>query len=171
MPRAKGKGGKRGGRRGGMSSEGRELEFKEVGQVYAQVTRILGNRRIEAYCFDGKQRLCHIRGQMQRKVWISVGDVVLVSLREYEEDKADVIKKYNADEVIQLKKYKELPERLQTEEVGQKKDVNIRFGVGDKVSDDSDAGDFDDEEKEDDDEDSQDDLPPPQNRVYTLDDL
>ena len=35
----------------------RELEFKEDGQEYAQIMRMLGNGRCEAYCFDGKTRL------------------------------------------------------------------------------------------------------------------
>ena len=35
---------------------------------YGKVTRMLGNGRLEAYCFDGKTRLCHIRGKMRKKV-------------------------------------------------------------------------------------------------------
>lgn len=35
---------------------------------YAQVLRMLGNGRLEAYCMDGVKRLCHIRGKMRKKV-------------------------------------------------------------------------------------------------------
>ena len=35
---------------------------------YAQVVRMLGNGRLEANCFDGRKRLCHIRGKMRKKV-------------------------------------------------------------------------------------------------------
>ena len=35
---------------------------------YAQVTRMLGNGRLEAMCFDGSKRLCHIRGKLRKKV-------------------------------------------------------------------------------------------------------
>lgn len=35
---------------------------------YAKVLRMLGNGRLEAYCFDGKNRQCHIRGKMRKKV-------------------------------------------------------------------------------------------------------
>lgn len=38
---------------------------------YAQVTRMLGNGRIEAICFDGKTRLAHIRGKMRKRVWVN----------------------------------------------------------------------------------------------------
>ena len=40
--------------------EKRELIFKEDGQEYAQVLRMLGNGRLEAQCIDGVKRLCHI---------------------------------------------------------------------------------------------------------------
>jgi initiation factor 1A len=29
---------------------------------------MLGNGRLEAYCFDGSNRLCHIRGKLRKKV-------------------------------------------------------------------------------------------------------
>lgn len=35
---------------------------------YAQVTKMLGNGRLEATCFDGVKRLCHIRGKLRKKV-------------------------------------------------------------------------------------------------------
>jgi hypothetical protein len=38
---------------------------------YGQVIRMLGNGRLEAQCFDGKKRLCHIRGKMRKKVWVN----------------------------------------------------------------------------------------------------
>ncbi len=68
-----GKGGKNR-RRGKNENENdkRELIFKEDGQEYAQVIKMLGNGRLEAYCFDGIQRLCHIRGKLRKKVCIHV---------------------------------------------------------------------------------------------------
>lgn len=43
--------------------------FKEDGQEYAQVVKMLGNGRLEANCFDGTSRLCHIRGKLRKKVY------------------------------------------------------------------------------------------------------
>ncbi len=45
--------------------------YKEDGQEYAQVIRMLGNGRLESQCIDGKKRLCHIRGKMRKKVWVA----------------------------------------------------------------------------------------------------
>ncbi|CAH1448765.1 unnamed protein product [Lactuca virosa] len=91
MPKNKGKGGKN--RKRGKNEaddEKRELVFKEDGQEYSQVLRMLGNGRCEAMCIDGTKRLCHIRGKMHKKVWIAAGDIILVGLRDYQDDKADV---------------------------------------------------------------------------------
>lgn len=77
---------------------------------YAQVTKMLGNGRLEAMCFDGVKRLCHIRGKLRKKVWINQGDIILIGLRDYQDAKADVILKYSADEARNLKTYGEFPE-------------------------------------------------------------
>ncbi|KAG0222477.1 hypothetical protein B0O80DRAFT_465528 [Mortierella sp. GBAus27b] len=117
MPKNKGKGGKNR-RRGKNENEGekRELVFKEDGQEYAQVTKMLGNGRVEAQCFDGEKRLAHIRGKMRKKVWINQGDIILISLRDFQDDKADVILKYNTEEARNLKAYGELPESAKINE-------------------------------------------------------
>ncbi|KAL7227734.1 hypothetical protein ACSBR1_022583 [Camellia fascicularis] len=96
--------------------EKRELVFKEDGQEYAQVQRMLGNGRCEAMCIDGTKRLCHTRGKMHKKVWITAGDIILVGLRDYQDDKADVILKYMPDEARLLKAYGELPENTRLNE-------------------------------------------------------
>lgn len=108
------------------SNEKRELTFKEDGQEYAQVLKMLGNGRLEAMvrpslrpnfspatdskkiltsdpqCFDGVKRLGLIRGKLRKKIWINNGDIILVSLREYQDEKGDVILKYSADEARSL---------------------------------------------------------------------
>merc|ERR1712037_610925 len=62
------------------------------------MNKMLGNGRLEAMCFDGLKRLCHIRGKLRKKVWINQSDIVLIGLRDYQDAKADVILKYSADE-------------------------------------------------------------------------
>eukprot|EP00484_Ammonia_sp_Unknown_P003364 CAMPEP_0197076768 /NCGR_PEP_ID=MMETSP1384-20130603/212283_1 /TAXON_ID=29189 /ORGANISM="Ammonia sp." /LENGTH=134 /DNA_ID=CAMNT_0042515627 /DNA_START=130 /DNA_END=534 /DNA_ORIENTATION=+ len=110
MPKNKGKGGKS--RRRGKNNNDdnkRDLVLKEAGQEYAQVVKMLGNGRLEAFCFDGKIRKAHIRGKMQKKVWINKDDIILISLRNFQDDKADVIHKYQPDEVMELKRKQLLP--------------------------------------------------------------
>ncbi|KAI8887522.1 eukaryotic translation initiation factor 1A, Y-chromosomal [Backusella circina FSU 941] len=132
MVKNKGKGGKSR-RRGKNDTENdkRELVFKEEGQEYAQVTKMLGNGRVEAQCFDGVKRLATIRGKLRKKVWINQGDIVLLSLREFQDEKADVIQRYNPDEARQLKSYGELPDTAKINEAdtnfGGEEDDDVEF--------------------------------------------
>jgi len=142
MPKNKGKGGKN--RRRGKNEnefEKRELIFKEDQQEYAQVTKMLGNGRLEAMCFDGVKRLCHIRGKLRKKVWINQGDIILVGLRDYQDSKADVILKYTPDEARNLKTYGEFPESVRINDtvtfVEDGFDEDIEFG--DEISSEDDA--------------------------------
>ncbi|KYO30194.1 hypothetical protein Y1Q_0022428 [Alligator mississippiensis] len=144
LAQRRGKGGKN--RRRGKNeneSEKRELVFKEDGQEYAQVIKMLGNGRLEALCFDGVKRLCHIRGKLRKKVWINTSDIILVGLRDYQDNKADVILKYNADEARSLKAYGELPEHAkinETDTFGPGDDDEIQFDdIGDDDEDIDDA--------------------------------
>jgi len=111
MPKNKGKGGKNY-KKGKKRDEGetrRDLLFKEDGQEYAQVLRMLGDGRLALSCYDGVARTGLIRGTMRRRVWINTGDIVLIGLREFQTDKADVIHKYTTEEARNLQAYGELP--------------------------------------------------------------
>ena len=119
MPRARGKGGKnRKKTKATQDKDRRELVFKEDGQEYAQVIRLLGNGRVECQCMDGKKRTCLIRGSMRNRVWIRSSDIVLLGLREFGDDgKADVILKYYVEEARELQEVGELPEHIRIDEI------------------------------------------------------
>ena len=111
-------------------NEKRELVFKEDGQEYAQVVKMLGNGRLDAMCFDGVRRLANIRGKLRKKTWINTGDIILLSLRDFQDGKGDVIQKYSADEARSLKAYGELPESAkinETDTYGQEGDGDCNF--------------------------------------------
>ncbi|CCH45389.1 Eukaryotic translation initiation factor 1A [Wickerhamomyces ciferrii] len=144
MPKAKGKGGKNR-RRGKNDNEGqkRELTLKDEGQEYAQITKMLGNGRVTASCFDGIERMAHIRGKLRKKVWMGQGDIILVSLRDFQDEQCDVIQKYNADEARALKSQGELPENAKINETDtfgndDEEDVNFEFGAADDDDDEND---------------------------------
>lgn len=64
------------------------------------------------------------------------GDIILVSLREFQDGKGDVILRYTPDEARQLKSYGELPESAKINE-------NVVEGEGE--GDDEEAFEFDEE--------------------------
>lgn len=89
--------------------------------MYARVIRILGSLNVLVYCNDNKIRLCHIRGSMRKKVWINLGDLVLISEREFEKDlsqsgkqyeKGDVVAKYDPEHLSKLKKMPDINKKL-----------------------------------------------------------
>ncbi|CCE82890.1 Piso0_002646 [Millerozyma farinosa CBS 7064] len=138
----KGKGGKN--RRRGKNDNGgqkRELIYKEEGQEYAQITKMLGNGRLEVSCFDGIKRMGHIRGKLRKKVWMGQGDIILVSLRDFQDDQCDVVHKYNSDEARTLKNVGELPDNAKINETDtfgadEDDDVNFEFGNDDEEEED-----------------------------------
>lgn len=115
---------------------------------------MLGNGRLECFCFDGVKRQATIRGKLRKKVWMNVGDVVLVSLRSYQDEKCDVIHKYQPDEVRKLKNKGEIPESLHINEedgeniVQRDNDVNVQFEENSSEDDDKDIISSSDEEQE-----------------------
>ncbi len=48
----------------------RELVFRKDVQEYAQVTKMLGNGRLEAQYFDGEKRLAHIRKRWGKSTYL-----------------------------------------------------------------------------------------------------
>ncbi|KAI8897748.1 hypothetical protein BC833DRAFT_592542 [Globomyces pollinis-pini] len=136
MAGGKGKGGKNR-KRGKNESESdkRELVFKEEGQEYGSVEKMLGNGRLAVSCADGEKRIAHIRGAFRKKVWIGVGDVVLLGLRDFQDSKADVILKYTPDEARLLKSYGELADTVKINEndTGEaaEDDIDVDFDIDD----------------------------------------
>jgi initiation factor 1A len=55
-------------------------------KVYGQVQKMFGDGRLLAFCFDGKQRQCRICGRLRKWMWIYTGDIVLIALRDYQDD-------------------------------------------------------------------------------------
>ena len=49
---------------------------------------------------------------MQRKVWIGSGDIVLVSLREFQTNKVDILSKYSDKHVRKLVQYGEITQQF-----------------------------------------------------------
>ncbi len=84
------------------------LVFAEDGQTYAQITKMLGHCRVMAQTESGEV-MCKIRGSMQKRVYLSKGDWVLIAAREnLAGDASDIIAKYDTDEVAYLKRIGEI---------------------------------------------------------------
>lgn len=80
-------------------------------QEYALVTKMFGNCRVECHCFDNKTRLGIIRNKMRkgRSNKVKQEDIVIVSKRDFQDSKADIIHVYTAEEVKHLIRTKQIP--------------------------------------------------------------
>ena len=80
-------------------SEGdlREMVMPEEGQM-------LGYDRLMVRCGDGHERVCRIRGKMKRRVWIKVGDIVLVAPWDFQADsRGDILWRYTESQANWLR--------------------------------------------------------------------
>lgn len=122
-----------------LGDSDRVLLFKELGQDYAVVKELLGGGRCRClFSQDGVERLCIIRGNMRKRSVnrILKGDLVLVSLRDFQDDKADIIHLYNHDEVRSLISYNEIEHSLTQNIFGMKVDEDVSDDEADVVFED-----------------------------------
>ena len=108
------------------------IESDNEFQFYAKVNQKLGggNFRVDVFIpekrekvkVDGvfiekvtrpeevkKEQIARIRGSIRKRCRIEVGNVILVSLREFEERKVDIIHAYKSDDVNTLRRQNKLP--------------------------------------------------------------
>lgn len=78
---------------------------KTDNQEYAFVKDVLGNCRFRLMCWDKKERLGILRGKMKKRQWVQRGELVLASLREFQDDKCEIIQKYTGDQAKVLLKH------------------------------------------------------------------
>lgn len=107
MPKNRGPGGK--GRKKAKGSGARKHDALLLAEaacptdaLYAFVREACGSGHYRLACNDGKDRLGVLRGSMVRRVWVRRNDMVLVTKRSYQDDKADIVHKYGGDEVLRL---------------------------------------------------------------------
>jgi|AntAceMinimDraft_5_1070358.scaffolds.fasta_scaffold00934_3 translation initiation factor 1A len=88
----------------------RELEYKDELQEYGKVVSMLGDRRVTIKLPDMTDTLGKVGGGMKkRRQFVTLDDVVIVSRRDFQDGKTDVVYKYTEDEVKKLVQYGEIP--------------------------------------------------------------
>ncbi len=80
-----------------------DLRMPEEGEVFAVVENMLGANRVKVRCEDGVERTVRIPGRMQKRVWIREDDVVLVEPWDWQDEKGDIVWRYEKSEADQLR--------------------------------------------------------------------
>ncbi len=82
-----------------------EMTLPGENEILGIATKLLGFDRIMVKCQDGHERLCRIRGKMKRRVWIRLGDIVLVSPWDFQsESRGDLIWRYTRGQAENLRR-------------------------------------------------------------------
>lgn len=88
-----------------MEEEAGKLRLPQAGEVLGVAEAILGGDKVQVKCVDGNTRLCRIPGKLRKKIWIQVGDLVLVQPWAAEgERKGDVVHVYTPTQASWLKR-------------------------------------------------------------------
>lgn len=65
------------------------------GETLGIVEEVLGASRFRINCQDGRKRICRVSGKFRRRVWVKVGDMVLVKPWDIQpEERGDIIWRY-----------------------------------------------------------------------------
>jgi translation initiation factor 1A len=80
------------------------LPRKEKEEVLGIVESMLGANRVKIQSVDDKTRMGRIRTKMKKRVWLRVGDVIVMVPWSFQDDKADTVWRYQGTQVEWLKK-------------------------------------------------------------------
>ncbi|MEM5801818.1 MAG: translation initiation factor eIF-1A [Candidatus Aenigmatarchaeota archaeon] len=87
-----------------------ELEIARIripkqNEVLGVVEQMLGGDKLKVICDDGNTRIVRIPGKLRKKIWIKVGDLVLVEpWKVQSKERGDVIFKYTPTQANWLKR-------------------------------------------------------------------
>jgi translation initiation factor 1A len=96
---------------------------------YGKINKILGNGWVDVKLNSNQEILrCHISGKI-RKRKLMVDDIVLISIREFQKDRGDIIYKYSEQEINQLRKKKLINLNDNNTIVGECECSNLIFSI------------------------------------------
>ena len=106
-------GNKQKGKKRSTANQKRIIEYADGStSLYGLVISPLGDCKFLVHCNDNIDRIGVIRGSLYKNTFITPGDLVLITLREFEQvkplskERCDIVIKYQAGEIEQLRRKK-----------------------------------------------------------------
>lgn len=112
----------------------RVLQIRKDMEEYGKIIKMLGDRRVTIMLPCTTQVIGIIPGRFRKRCWMKVGDIVLVSIRDFQKDKVDIIHKFNSNETRDLTKILEIPPFFLDDTISATS-TNINDDVGFEFSD------------------------------------
>ena len=88
------------------------LPKKQNKEMFAIADQLMGGSRINVICEDGKSRMARIPGKMKRKARVRAGDLLIIKPWDIQNEKADIIYRYNRTQANTLSRRRLLPEEI-----------------------------------------------------------
>lgn len=88
-----------------FQSEKEVTYIMSEGEDYGYVQKLLGNCRVKILSNDGLESIGIIRGSLRKfnkRILIENGDIVVISKRDYQDNKVDIVHKFNNDQCQSL---------------------------------------------------------------------
>ena len=86
------------------SEGGGRVRMPRGKELIGVIIQRLGGNRMEVQATDGKVRNCRVPGRYKRSLWLRPKDIVMIVPWVDDNDKGDVIFKYNSSAINQLRK-------------------------------------------------------------------
>jgi len=104
-------------RRNERPSEGGEyirlrLPKRQNKEMFAIADQLMGGSRMNVVCDDGKSRMARIPGKMKRRARVRTGDLLIIKPWDIQNEKADIVYRYDRTQSNTLSRRKLLPEAI-----------------------------------------------------------
>jgi translation initiation factor 1A len=81
-------------------------------EILGIADQLLGASRVRVMCQDGKSRLGRIPGKLKKRMWIREGDLLIVKVWEFQDDKCDIRHRYTKTESSYLSRRGLIPKSI-----------------------------------------------------------
>ena len=102
------------------------------GAVYGQVFKVLGDCNFNVRCFiennETKELLCHLRKSAKKKGRVEMDSFVLVGLRDFQDNKGDILHTYHVDQAKLLVREGHVP-KPKTSDINKEEEDEEDIGV------------------------------------------
>lgn len=82
------------------------------GEIFGIADQLLGASRIRVMCADGKSRLGRIPGKLKKRMWIREGDLLIVRVWEFQDEKCDIRHRYTKTESTYMSRRGVIPKSI-----------------------------------------------------------
>ena len=82
------------------------------GEIFGIADQLLGASRIRVMCADGKSRLGRIPGKLKKRMWIREGDLLVVKVWAFQDEKCDIKHRYTKTESTYMSRRVVIPKSI-----------------------------------------------------------